>query len=405
MKAEKLQSERVRFITNAAYWLVILAIVYFIFKYFLNLVMPFFIALIVAALSRPITHLICKDTEKVQKEDGTVVVERIRPRFNYNVGAVISVTLVFLIGLGIVALIALPLINYVITLVEKVPEAYVTILQPALEGLIDDVEALTKNIQGPVGDAIKSAIPNLISSLGSFLTNMSAKVISGVSSLATSLPSTLLRVLIGLIASYFIALDFDRMTDFCRMNLSRKVLKVSSKIKNSLVTIIWQFIRSYFLIFVITAVEITVGLMLLKKSNALLFGILIAVFDAFPIVGSGMILLPWAVITIITSGFLNGLGLLVLYLVVVVVRQIIEPKIVGKQVGLRPIVTLFGMYVGSKLFGVLGLFGLPITAAIISDLNDEGTFRLYNKIEDGIGNRKETKPRSRKEKNPEGRNR
>ena len=154
---------------------------------------------------------------------------------------------------------------------------------------------------------------------------------------------------------------------------------------------IWQFIKSYAIIFCITVAEITVGLLIVGVGNPLLFGILIGIFDALPIVGSGMILLPWSIITLLTGNTMRGLGILIIYAVVVIARQIIEPKIVGKHVGLRPIVTLTCMYAGSKLFGgLIGLFGLPITAAIIMDLNSSGIFHIFNSVGDDLNDGDET---------------
>jgi len=113
----------------------------------------------------------------------------------------------------------------------------------------------------------------------------------------------------------------------------------------------------------------------------------VGVVDAFPIVGSGTVLIPWGIISLVTGNISRGIGILILYVVITVIRQIIEPRIVGKHVGLRPVVTLVCMYAGTKLFGGLGLFGLPITVAIISDLNSTGVIHLFERVSD---NDKET---------------
>ena len=105
--------------------------------------------------------------------------------------------------------------------------------------------------------------------------------------------------------------------------------------------------------------------------------------------GYNIILLPWTVITFIQGKVLQGIGMAILYVVVIIVRQIMEPRIVGRQVGLPPLVTLACMFVGTSLFGGVGLFGLPILAAILTNLNDDPDvpIRLYHTpgSEDGAG--------------------
>jgi predicted PurR-regulated permease PerM len=96
-----------------------------------------------------------------------------------------------------------------------------------------------------------------------------------------------------------------------------------------------------------------------------------------PILGTGAVLLPWSVIAFIIGNTKIGMGMLILYVVITVVRQILEPKIVGQQIGLYPIVTLILMYVGAQLMGVLGLLILPIMATILIKLNKEGSIHLF----------------------------
>ena len=195
--------------------------------------------------------------------------------------------------------------------------------------------------------------------------------------LAGRIPSFLVNTIICLIATVFIAVDFDGIRRFILCNLPEKPLQMVIDVKDTFLDIIWQFIRSYFVIFLITATELTAGLWIIGMESPLFFGAVIAIFDAFPIVGSGMFLLPWGVFKLVAGKLWQGVGLVALYLVITVVRQIIEPKIVGKHVGLRPIVTLVCMYAGTKLFGGIGLLALPVMVAILTDMNDRGLIHLF----------------------------
>lgn len=371
------QAARSRFLTNIAFWAVIIAIVYFVLKYFINLIMPFFLALIFAALSRPLARKLSSETKTVKDENGETHEIKRKIYLNHNFAAVLSVVLLFLIIIGLVTLICVRLVDTGADMIAQLPELYYSTIQPGIEGVLKEVEIWAASVDDSVLEMVRGAVPNVVSTIGSKVTDFSAKMLVWISSLAGSLPTMLLNTLICLIATVFIAVDFDSISAFLRRNLPEKPLAMVLEIKDSFIDIVWQFVRSYFYIFLITATEITVGLLIIGQKNPMMLGIIISVFDAFPIVGSGMILLPWAVWTLLAGSTGKGIGLMILYLVVVIARQIIEPKLVGKRVGLRPIVTLVCMFVGTKLFGALGLFGLPIAAAIIVDMNNDGVISFF----------------------------
>jgi predicted PurR-regulated permease PerM len=108
-----------------------------------------------------------------------------------------------------------------------------------------------------------------------------------------------------------------------------------------------------------------------------IISLLTAIIDIIPVFGTGSVLIPWAIISFITGNYAQGIGLLVLYAVITVIRQVLEPKLVAGQLGLPPFLTLMAMYIGSQLFGVLGIFLLPLSIITIKALNDEGIIHLY----------------------------
>lgn len=384
MGTENQPEKKVHFLVTIAYWAVIVAIVYLIFKYLLNLLMPFFLAFLFAAVVRPISRWLSREYRWKKNAAGEKVQVRRRFRMNRNLAGVISVIVLFLILGGLLALVIIRLTDSIGSVIAAIPDVYYNNVAPGIASFLEKVEQLAARLDASVLKVVQDSIPNLISSLGSAVTNFSTVALSWLTSFATRLPSFLLKTVICLIATVFIAVDFDTIKAFIKRNLPEKPLRVVVDVKDSFLDMVWQFLKSYFIIFCITSAEITVGLLIIGVPNPLLIGILIAIFDAFPIVGSGMILLPWAIITLITGKVWRGLGLAILYAVVVIARQIIEPKIVGKHVGLRPLVTLVCMYAGSRLFGGLGLFGLPITAAILVDLNNSGTIHLFKQAEPSL---------------------
>ena len=131
---------------------------------------------------------------------------------------------------------------------------------------------------------------------------------------------------------------------------------------------LFGWIKAQLILMTITFTELNIGFLIMKVENSLLLSLLIAVVDALPILGTGTILIPWAIIKLISGDYRLGISLLLLYLIVIIVRQLIEPKIVGKQIGMYPLLTLFAMYTGLQAMGFAGMIVGPIIVLIIKSI-------------------------------------
>ena len=346
--------KRRKFIVNVAYWAIIAGITYLIFRYLLNLLLPFVIALLVAWLLRPLGRLYRQRAPKLAS-------------------ALIVVTvLLFYLLLGVLAMLLLvDLLTGLAQYLGKLPELYTQTIEPGLRNLYANAQDLAARFDPSVADVVNMVLPQVISSVGGAVTNFSVTAVGKLTGLVTALPSVLISALIAVIASFFTAVSYDSMKAFLQRNLPAKFTETAGYAIRSFRNIIRQYGKSYLLVMLITFGELTLGLLIIGVRRAILLAALIAIFDIFPVVGAGAILLPWAVISLIQGKTLQALGLLILYVVILVVRQFLEPKVVGKQVGLPPLVTLACMFVGTSLFGAWGLFGLPIGAAILVNLNND----------------------------------
>ena len=130
-------------------------------------------------------------------------------------------------------------------------------------------------------------------------------------------------------------------------------------------------IFSYALLSVICFVELMIGFKIFGIQDAVFIALLIAIFDVLPVVGSGGILVPWGLIQLAMGDPFVGIGLVILWIVIVVVRQVLEPKIVGSQVGLYPLVTVATLYIGLQLMGGLGLIVAPVYVLVCKKLREE----------------------------------
>ncbi|MBQ2963048.1 MAG: AI-2E family transporter [Clostridia bacterium] len=276
--------------------------------------------------------------------------------------------------------------KWLVSLVEKLPAALETPLTQWINNLADSlVSAAQQNPSQPSGPLL-SGFKFDLSSLKTPL--------SGVISTASKVPSILIAIVITFIATVFITSDYDRIVTFIKRQLPVKKRETLTKTKNLTITTISKMLKAYCLIICITCTELFIGISALKLlgiyNGGYIFTISLvtAIVDIFPILGSGTVLIPWGIVSLLMGKTGLGIGILVIYVIITVLRQYIEPKLVAGQLGLPPIATLMGMYIGLKLFGVFGMFILPFTITILKVLNDDGVIRIWRtarpaKAEDG----------------------
>lgn len=349
-----------KFIINFVYLLILIAIIYFVFKYAINILMPFFIAYIVASMLRPLVEVLCR-----------------RIKINRKIVSFIIVLIFYAIVAVIIVLIAARVISITKTQVERLPALYKDNIQPALVELFDGLSKLPDDIDPSIAEVLSSVTDSLISYAGKLFSKVSDVIVGAISGFAYSIPTLVVGTIFCIIASYYIIVDHGLIGDFIRRQLPENVNDTIKEGRKAIRDIIWNYGRSYAIILGITFVELTIAMLILGVANPVFVALLIALFDILPVVGTGTILIPWFIIEFINKDYKMAIGLAISYAVIFVVRNIIEPKIVGQQVGLHPLVTLIAMFVGTAFFGIVGLFGLPITLALLKDLNEKGVIKIF----------------------------
>ncbi len=183
-----------------------------------------------------------------------------------------------------------------------------------------------------------------------------------------SLPRALIFLVITLIAALYFALDLPRVSAFCTELLPSsyraRILRSAGVLKNCLL----RYLRAYALLAALTFCALLVGFLLIGIRYAILMAALLTLLDLLPILGVGSALVPWGIFELSAGHGERGFALLLLFALIFLLRQFFEPKIVGKQMGLHPLASLFFTYAGLRLFGVLGMIFAPIAAAFIYTL-------------------------------------
>ncbi len=371
---------RRRFLINAAYFSLIVAIYYVTFKYVIHAVMPFVLAaLVTLLLNRPVDYL----SRKLRI-----------PRKGVGIFFLIVFYAVIVVGAG---LIGWRLFILVEGYIQEFPTIYSDTVEPAIRSVIDWYQALLERINPNLVGYLNQVENSVLSSLGEFATWLSRQVVTVAQSMALGVPKFLLSMLFFVTATVFMMLDYPSIRRFLRAQFSEKNLDLIMAARQYLNLGIGKVILSYGLIMLITFGELILGLrFLIGTENFVAVAAIIAVFDILPVVGTGTIVIPWAIISVINGNFILGLKLLLLYGIVSAIRNVIEPKIVGESVGVHPVLMLISLFIGAKIFGPLGIIILPFTLIVISKLNATERIKLYKVVPKEAPAKKEKRSKKKK---------
>ena len=306
------------------------------FKYLFVALLPFLISWGAAFALRPAVNFVSRKT-----------------RIPIKAVSVVLTMLCVFIGLGLIALFSFFAIKEAweffssLASDERVIDILAKITNPigALFGDSEASNALTEHI----GSAIEEGISGLV-----------ARLVSLLSDIAASIPGVLFFILITVIASIYFALDIDRINAWIKGILPKNCVSVGVK-----------YVRSYLIIMGITFVVILAGLLILRAENAILLSVIIAILDLLPIIGVGTVLVPWSIAQLLLGNTGMGIGLIILLVVHEFVRQVAEPKIIGKNLGVHPIVSLLLLYVGYSVLGLVGILFVPLLAVVLNIFFDK----------------------------------
>ena len=317
----------------------------FLFFKSIQYIAPFLIALILSMFLEPLVKLLVRKVKMPRK-----------------LASIICIVLVLtFIGLAITLLVS-KLIIQAKDLFEVLP----IFLNDWYNSIINFLNSSDQLIELPqeVLDFLVDQLAVIVSSLANFANNGVKYLVNT----AISLPTVLIFVIITLFSTYFFLGDKDDFKKKIRRQLPEDWYDQISFIKNDVISQILRLIRAYILIMLVTFTELLIGFSIMRVKYAVVLAVIIAIFDILPVLGTGGILIPWAIISLITGDIGLGISLIILYLVVLVVRQVVEPKIIGAQIGVHPLMTLGAMYIGLQILGASGLIVGPITLLIIKSI-------------------------------------
>ena len=338
-----------------------LVLLFFSFK-LLAFYLPFLIAFIIALILEPVIRFLNKKIKLNRKISSVLVV------------LIVFIALIALIVWGIFALIG-EATNFLSGINEHFDKIY-----NISKNFIESIDLEKFQLSDQVSEVIQNSTHNLLTEISNFIKNL----LTGTLSLITSLPRVGITIIITVLATLFICMDRVYIMEQVKHHMPEVwVKKVGTHIKE-IISELGNYLKAQLILISITFCEVLIGMFILNLLGfdieyPLLAGLAVGVVDALPILGAGTVLTPWAIISAVNGNLSLAIALLVLYIIIIVVRQLIEPKIVSKQIGIHPIFTLLAMYTGFKLMGFLGLLAGPIAIIICKNifktLIEKGVFK------------------------------
>ena len=347
------------FIIRVLYIAIWVGIACVVFSFGFSLLAPFWLALFLAYLLHRPSLWICK-----------------KLKLKYKFAALITTTVFFAVIGVLASLVGIKALSSLGTLIQNLPTLYSTHIEPIVKDVLNTLEEFYYQFDTSLFVVVEDMNDEFIKSIGGLVTDFSVSSMTAVSRFATSLPGLFIKIVLLVISTYFITLDYEKLTGFVLRQLRGKGKDIILQVKNYVIGTLFVCIRSYALIMFITFVELSIGLSIIGIRYAVLVSALISIFDILPVLGTGGIMIPWVLVSLLQGKIGTALGLLIVYVAITVIRNIIEPKIVGGQLGLHPVVTLCSMFVGVQLLGAIGLFGFPIGLSLLRYLNDHGVIKV-----------------------------
>ena len=396
---DKIEKRR-SFIINTVFVVIIVGLFYLAIKYALGIVWPFVVAFFLAMLLQRPVHFLSTKTPLKRGISSVIMVLFVLVIVGSILGLIIGRIVMELKGF----------FDYLLIKMEDAP-AFVDQIQAWLS---DTFSFLPKSLH----ESIMTATENFLNRLMGIEAKASADAIQAESSgidfsllssplgavwgTAKQIPMIAVGVLVCVVSCCFMTTDYRTLRDMILSQLSQKRQSAVIRTKQVTFSTLGKMGKAYSIILFVTFMEMLLGLSFLKLihvyDSGYIFAIafITAIVDIIPVLGTGTILIPWALWSLFTGDVGLGIGLLVVYAIISVIRQVIEPKLVASQLGLPPFVTIMAMYIGSQLFGFIGLFLLPITIMLLKVLNDEGVIHIFKKkapvVEEVNVSAKETAP-------------
>lgn len=230
--------------------------------------------------------------------------------------------------------------------------------------------ALAGRLPDGLGAGLRAGLDQLFQSGGTYAVRAYEWVFQQASDVLTGLPSAVLFAVAAIVSSFMFSAQLPQLRHALAVRLPQLTRSKFAVALGHIRSALGGWLLAQLKLMGVTFLILTFGFLLLCTNYPLLFALLTTVIDALPVFGTGTVLIPWSLLEFLHGNTRCGVGFLILYAVAALTRQTLEPRLVGRQIGLPPVVTLFALYTGYRVIGVPGMILFPISAVLLKQLWD-----------------------------------
>lgn len=324
---------------------------------------PLIIAWIIAMMANPLVRFLEKRIKIMRKH-----------------GSAIVIVLVIVAISGLLYAVTAALFTQVSSMFETLPGIYENVmdnLQQFAFSLHEKYDIIPANIKNFFSDNESKINEYIMAALNS----LSTSPVSAVGSVASSIVDTFIISILTLMIAYFFTAGNDKIKSVVKKCMPAGISDSIEIIKNTVFIAIGGYLKACFQIMIVMFIILLLFFLVMKVDYAVPVALITAILDFLPFIGTGTVLMPWAVYSVITGEYLKALALVMAYLVTMIVRRLLEPKLVGDSIGMSPFLTLISMFIGYRLTGMIGLIiGIPV-GMVLKEFYEKG---LFNHTIEGV---------------------
>ncbi|WP_373893041.1 sporulation integral membrane protein YtvI [Virgibacillus natechei] len=339
-----------------------LIISYLLFSYTFKVLYPIIVAMVMSYVINPFVNVLEK-----------------KLKFPRPIAAITVISALFLFMISTIYLIVAEVIQGTAYLANKIPEqfhAFITYMEnffnttilPIYEKLMSIFHTLEPAQQLNIQEHIQQLASHIATTGASFLQDFLLKIPEFI----TMLPNSLTVFVFIVLATFLITNDWHRLEAATKKVIPFSVKTSTEHVLKHLKKAIFGFAKAQLILMFITAGVIFIGLLFFQVEHALTIALLAAAADLLPYVGTGIVFLPWIIYLFITANYSMTISLILLYMFIVILRQVLEPKILSTSIGINPLAALIALFIGIQLWGFLGIIVAPILLVVLNAFHQAG---------------------------------